>query len=163
MKYHKYQNNNPLLDPVLNEGKIIEFCEKISRTKEIKAKKGLPFLPEMRDVSKINLDESKLSSEELKLSAQWSAFLVSNDFKMSSLRRIFEMISEKEIIDVERIQYILAYEVARKRQFKEFGAFLEDLLNKIKENPQKRSKKLKIFLEAVIAYHKLIEEFSKKK
>ena len=144
------QNNNLLNDSSLNKGNLIEFCEKIQK---ILGKKRLSPLKEMENPERLRLDKEGLNSEELKLAVQWAGNLATNDFKMSSLRKIYDMFSSPQ--NIERIKFILAYEVGRKREFTEFGKFLEGLLNRAKSD-YKKVEKIKTFLEAVIAYHKLI-------
>lgn len=143
-----HPNTQSNFQNLLDEGKFIEFCEKMMN------QKGIPITNKMKNPEMIDLEKKEeLNFEELKLAAQWAAVLVKNGFKMSGLRKIYEMISSSK--DLLRIRFVLAYEVGRKKEFREFGKFLEDILNKI-QNDFSKVEKIKIFLEAVIAYHKLI-------
>lgn len=149
-----YNHQKNLLEEykfLLDEGKFIDFCDKVSHSK------ASIFQPteDMKNISLVDFNNlDNINEEELKLAVKWAAFLVKNDFKMSSLRKIFRMF-ERGNPNLEKVKFILAYEVGRKANFKEFGKFLESLINKAKDI-NNGDKKIKIFLEAIIAYHKLI-------
>jgi len=136
---------------LLNEGKFIEFCKKAKEKG-----KNIQKTPQNLVNSSIDLNNPSITFDELKIAVQWAAVLQAKGFKMSSLRKIFEIVSSGK---VEKAKFILAYEVGRKKEFAEsaFGEFLEKLLNNASNNEKdKKVAKIKTFLEAVIAYHKLI-------
>jgi len=136
---------------LLNEGRFIEFCKRAKgNLKKIKN------TPQDLVNSSIDLSNPSITFDELKVATQWAVVLQARGFGMSSLRKIFEIVSSGKI---EKAKFILAYEVARKKEFAEsnFGDFLEKLLNNASNNEKdKKVAKIKTFLEAVIAYHKLI-------
>jgi len=139
---------------LLNDGKFIEFCKKAKENRN-----AIPETPQSLINLLIDLNNPSITFDELKTAVQWAAVLQAKGFKMNSLRKIFEIISSGEI---EKAKYILAYEVGRKEEFAKsgFGEFLERLLNETfssnTEEKNKKVAKIKTFLEAVIAYHKLI-------
>ena len=139
---------------LLDEGNFIEFCKKAKERIG-----GIKEAPQGLVNSSIDLDNSSITFDELKIAAQWAAVLQARGFGMSSLRKIFEIGSSGE---VEKAKFILAYEVGRKEEFAKsgFGEFLEKLLNEVSTSngneKDKKVAKIRTFLEAVIAYHKLI-------
>jgi len=151
--------NSDEVKTLLNEGKFIEFCKKAKERG-----KNVQETPQDLVNSLIDLDNPSITFNELKTAAQWAAVLQAKGFGMNSLRKIFEIVSSEK---AERAKFILAYEIGRKEEFAKsgFGEFLEKLLNEISvSNDGEKNKKvgkIKIFLEAVIAYHKLINPSSK--
>jgi len=145
---------------LLNGGNFIEFCKKAKEKI-----RGIKETPQGLVNSSIDLDDPSITFNELKIATQWAAILQARGFGMSSLRKIFEIVSSGK---VERAKFILAYEVGRKEEFAKsgFGEFLEKFLNEIStsndDEKDKKVAKIKTFLETVIAYHKLINPDSKK-